>query len=347
MKLTRKKLAGLLLAVVLAVAAGWLLLAQYGLQMPDLEDLSAQLHALLPNTQAQWAQAAPTPTPSPDPAVEAAADPGPGQLQVYYLDVVQGDATLILAPDGDAVWAMLIDTGEYAYADGLTDALKGLGVARIDALVCTHPHLDHMGCMARIVQRFEIGALYMPLLPDDQVPATSGYEALLRAMSQKSLPATRLMEGTSIPCPAAMTLEALAPDPNALWDEVNDYSGVLRLTWGSTVFLFMGDAEKPVEQVLLYSGHELSADVLKVGHHGSSSSTSAGFLEAVRPGIAVISCGRDNQYGHPHREVRSLLEDRGVETYRTDLQQTILITSDGTTLAATPGLPSVARALFP
>lgn len=343
MKPSKKKLALLLLAVIAVAAVGWLLLSHYGLEMPevDLSSLAQDATALLPGGTSQWAQAAPTPGPA-----EETSPQSPGLLQVYFLDVGQGDATLVRAPDGDVTWTMLIDTGEYAYADGLTDALKGLGVNRIDALVCTHPHLDHMGCMARIVQRFEIGALYMPLIPDELVPTTSGYEALLRRMKEKDLAATRLAMGTVIPCPEALEIQVLSPDPEAVWEEMNDYSGVLKLVWGSNSFLITGDAEKPSEQVMLYSGQDLSAQVLRLGHHGSSTSTSVGFFDAVDPEIAVISCGRDNKYGHPHREVRALLEERGTPTYRTDQDHTILITADGTSLTVTTDLPSVAEKIW-
>ena len=338
MKNNRRKLTLILLGVVAVVAVGWLLLSHYGLEMPevDLSSLAQDAAALLPGSASQWAEAVPTPPPPEDTPAES-----PGLLQVYFLDVGQGDSTLIRAPAGDVTWTMLIDTGEYAYADGLTDALKGLGVTRIDALVCSHPHLDHMGCMARIVQRFEIGALYMPRIPDDQVPTTSGYEALLRRMKEKDLSATRLAMGTQIPCPEGMGIQVLSPDPNAVWDEMNDYSGVLKITWGANSFLITGDAEKPSEQVMLYSGQDLSAQVLRLGHHGSSTSTSVGFFDAVHPEIAVISCGRNNEFGHPHREVRALLAERGTPTYRTDQDHTILITADGVNLTVTTDLPSI------
>ena len=268
------------------------------------------------------------------------------QLAVYFLDVGQGDSALVRIPNGDEPFDMLIDTGEYAYADGLTETLQALEVDRIDALICTHQHTDHMGCMARIVQRFEIGEIYMPKLPSDVVPTTSAYEALLNAIKEKSLRANALYRGAEIDCPAGASIEVLAPERDADWDDLNNYSGVLRLSFGDTVFLFTGDAESASEKLILHIGEPLFADVLKCGHHGSRTSTSAKFLKAVAPDYAVISCGTDNSYGHPHKEVLEKLDKLGVEIFRTDQDGTVLAVSDGETIRFTVGLPSVREKEF-
>lgn len=272
------------------------------------------------------------------PLPEAPAGEG---LEVYFLDVGQGDSQLIRIPGEGGPFHMLIDTGEYEYADGLTDYLRGLGVQKLDALVCSHPHTDHMGCMARIVQRFEIGAVYMPRLPDEQTPTTSAYEALLNAIEKKGLRVKTLRAGTEIACPESASFAVSAPEKDAVWEDINNYSGVIRLTYGETSFLFTGDAEKQSEKVVLESGAELKADVLKCGHHGSSTSTSRKFLEAVDPDYGIISCGADNSYGHPHRETLESLEKAGVRIYRTDRDGTILVRSDGKQIAFETGLPSV------
>lgn len=277
---------------------------------------------------------------------ENAAVELPG-LGVYFLDVGQGDSALIRHSGKDGVWTMLIDTGEYAYADGLTDYLHDLGVERIDALVCSHPHTDHMGCMARIVQRFEIGAFYMPHVPEDMVPTTSAYEALLNAVSdKKGLAATALNYATVIDCPESLFIEVLAPRTDADWDDLNNWSGVIRLVYGETSFLFTGDAEAKSEKLILKDGEQyvwdLRADVLKCGHHGSKTSSSAKFLKAVNPAYAVISCGRDNDYGHPHEGTLEKLEKLGTKVYRTDEDGTVLAKSDGETIVWETGLPSVA-----
>lgn len=269
----------------------------------------------------------------------AAVDAEPPEgLEVYFLDVGQGDSELIRIPSGDGVFCALIDTGEYAYADRLTNALRSLGVERIDALICSHPHTDHMGCMARIVQRFEIGEVYLPRIPDGQVPTTSAYEALLNALEKKHLTAVELHSGTEISCPEGAKFQVLAPREGEAWEDLNNYSGVLRLTYGENAFLFTGDAEKGSEAHILEDGADVSADVLKCGHHGSRTSTSAKFLKAVNPRYTVISCGLENDYGHPHKETMEKLNRLGTVIYRTDTEKTILAKSDGTRIAFTTGL---------
>ncbi len=264
-----------------------------------------------------------------------------GPLEVYYFDVGQGDSQLIRIPGEGGYFNMLIDTGEYAYADGLTSRLRDLGVERLDALVCSHPHTDHMGCMARIVQRFDIGGLYMPMLPEDKAPTTAAYEKLLDAASEKGISITPLHEGTALESPAGSAFQVLAPEVDADWDGANNFSAVVRLVYGETAFLFTGDAEEESEEMILDDGNLLSADVLKCGHHGSSSSTSDAFLRAVDPLYAVISCETGNRYGHPHRETVKKLDDAEIITYRTDKDGTILAESNGSTITFTKDLPPV------
>lgn len=264
-----------------------------------------------------------------------------GPLQVYYLDVGQGDSELIRIPGETGYFNMLIDTGEYGYADGLTEYLSGLGVERIDALVCSHPHTDHMGCMARIIQRFDIGAVYMPLLPEDRTPTTTAYEKLLDAAEDKGLTINELHEDAIIESPPGSQFQVMSPRVDADWEGANNYSAVIRLVYGESSFLFTGDAEEESEEVILEDGYMLRSDVLKCGHHGSSSSTSDEFLEAVDPLYAVISCGEDNRYGHPHRETVKKLKDGKITAYRTDEDGTVLAESTGGSISFTTGLESV------
>ena len=274
-------------------------------------------------------------------ATSAAPLPEDGPpMQVHYIDVGQGDSQLARIPDEgsqDGYFNMLIDTGEYEYADRLTDYLRDLGVGCIDALVCSHPHTDHMGCMARIVQRFEIGAFYMPQLPEDQAPTTVAYEKLLDAVLDKGLTVTPLHEDAVIQVPAGARVQVMSPREDADWDGANNYSAVIRLAWGDASFLFTGDAEEDSEEIILADGYNPQADVLKCGHHGSSSSTSPEFLAAVDPLYAVISCGAGNRYGHPHHETLEALDAAGVITYRTDQDGTILAETTGGAITFTPG----------
>lgn len=263
------------------------------------------------------------------------------ELAVYFLDVGQGDSALLRIPNGEKPYYMLIDTGEYAYADGLTETLQSLGVEKIDALVCSHQHTDHMGCMARIVERFDIGGLYLPYLPAESVPTTSAYEALLTAVDETDTPVYALCRGAAIAVPESVEVSVLAPEEDAAWDDLNNFSAVIRLQYGDTAFLFTGDAETESENIILDNGDLLSADVLKCGHHGSKTSSSEKFLSAVFPDYAIISCGIDNSYGHPHEETLQKLQDLGAEIIETDEDGTILATSDGSTVSVTIGLPSV------
>lgn len=267
------------------------------------------------------------------------------ELVVYFLDVGQGNSTLVRIPNGDGTpYFMLIDTGEYEYADGLTETLQTLGVEQIDALVCSHQHSDHMGCMARIIQRFPVEEFYLPQLPDESVPTTAAYESLLQAAYESDLTVVALARGTEIDCPDTVSIDVLAPEPDAGWDDLNNFSGVLRLVFGETSFLFPGDAEQDSEAIMLENGAALSADVLLCGHHGSKTSGSQDFLSAVFPDYAIISCGLGNSYGHPHQETLEKLQELGTEILETDEDGTILAVSDGSTIRITTDLPSVPTA---
>lgn len=276
-----------------------------------------------------------------------AVSPGePVGLEVYFLDVGQGDSELIRyrTPEGGTFCA-LIDTGEYAYADGLTESLRDLGVEKLDYFIVSHPHTDHMGCAARIIQRFEVGRFCMPHVPEEMAPTTSAYEALLDALTDKGIIVDALNQAAVLDVPEGLSLDVLAPRENADWDDLNNWSGVLRLTYGETSFLFTGDAEKQSEKLIVEDaeayGWDLKTDVLKCGHHGSRTSSSASFLKAVLPEYAVISCGKDNEYGHPHKETLKKLNKLETEIYRTDQDGTVLAKSDGKAITWETGLPSV------
>lgn len=260
---------------------------------------------------------------------EAAADQN-SNLEVHYLDVGQGDSILIRMPNGIDTYVMLIDTGEQQYAQGLKDYLTELGIHRIDVLVNTHPHADHMGAMADIITEFEIGEIYMPMLTEEQLPTTRVYENLLDAILAKNMTVNPLYEGVYIDAPGDAQIEVYWPKQESSdVKELNNISGVLRLTYGNTSFMFTGDTEDVVEEELVSSGLDIAATVLKCGHHGSSTSTTNDFLQAVQPQLCVISCGAGNRYGHPNEEVLARLESYGCEVYRTDQQGTIIMETDG------------------
>lgn len=264
-------------------------------------------------------------------------DAKPRETQIYYLDVGQGDSELIRLKTGENI---LIDAGTPETAKELADYIENLGVKKIDSLIATHPHADHIGGMAQIVSRFSIGKIYMPRIPDSQIPTTETYEKLLTAIDQKGLKITAGKAGITVLDSGGEKLEILAPN-SAKYGGLNSYSIVTLLTVGEKRFLFTGDAESDSEKEMTAKGYDLRCDVLKCGHHGSSTSTSAAFLKAARPVSAVISCGVGNDYGHPDKEVVARLQKAGVTIYRTDRQKTILAECDGKTISFTAGLKSV------
>jgi beta-lactamase superfamily II metal-dependent hydrolase len=260
-----------------------------------------------------------------------------GELQVNYLDVGQGDAELIFLPDGTTV---LIDSGDQSCINYITDSLEDYGVEEIDILIASHPHADHIGCMATVVRNFDIGTIYMPKTSDSMTPTTVCYEKLLESIANKNLTVKTGKSGVTAYENGSVKLEFLAPNSSD-YSNLNNYSIVAKLTYGDTSFLFMGDAEQASLNEMLDNNVDLRCDVLKLGHHGSSNAISQAFMEAVQPTYGIISCGADNSYGHPHKEALSLLKQFDVTTYRTDEDNTIRATSDGKTITFQTGLPSV------
>ena len=226
----------------------------------------------------------------------------------------------------DGTKTLLIDAGTNDGAASLVSKLLQRGVHQIDVLIGTHPHEDHIGGMDTIIKNFAIGAIYLP----DVTSTTLSFEYVLAAISDKGLkisiprPVETLTLGQS-------TITFLAPNRSS-YDEINNYSIVTRLQLGNTSFLFTGDAQNLSEQEMLTLGFNLKSDVLKVGHHGSISSTSPAFLAAVSPRFGAIFVGKDNDYGHPHQETLQKLSAAGVKVYRTDLNGNIVFRSDGSSL---------------
>jgi competence protein ComEC len=244
-----------------------------------------------------------------------------GKLSVYFLDVGQGDSTLVLFSNK----SILIDAGEADMGDRVVRDLKALGVSRIDFLVATHPHSDHVGGMQKVLAAFPVGQVL-----DSGLPHTSStYEHFLETIEQKNIPYRVAEQGQTIDIDPALTIFVLSPPIERFSDDPNTNSVVLRISYGTVAFLFAGDMGGESENALVKSGYPLDAKFLKVGHHGSYSSTTSSFLERVRPETAIIMVGKDNPYGHPHQETLDLLKRYGVTVYRTDLDGTIVIRSDG------------------
>lgn len=248
----------------------------------------------------------------------AVSSEGNSDVSVHFLDIGQGDSIFVELPNGEC---MLIDAGVANKGEFIESYISESGYNKIDYLVATHPHADHIGSMAYIVSNMDIGQVYMPNVST----TTKTYEKLLEAIQQKGLKIKSAKAGMNIVEESDLSVDILAP-VKIDEDELNNCSIIIKITYGYDSYLFIGDAEK--EELDTVSS-DMSADVLKVGHHGSRTSTTEKFLEQVNPKYAVISCGADNDYGHPHKETIDLLEMLDVKYYRTDIEGTITITSDG------------------
>jgi beta-lactamase superfamily II metal-dependent hydrolase len=242
-------------------------------------------------------------------------------LSVYYLDVGQGDSELILFHNT----TILIDAGETEMGDRVVADLEQLGVTRIDLLVATHAHSDHIGGMQAVLNAFPVGRVL-----DAGVPSTSPiYEKFLQQIGKRQIPYSVAEQGETIDLDPALRILVLTPPKERLNDDLNQNSVALMISYGTTAFLFMGDLGGETEMALTKAGYSLDAQVLKVGHHGSEYSTSTAFLNRVHPQTAIIEVGADNPYGHPHNPTLRRLEAAGATVYRTDCDGTILVRSDG------------------
>lgn len=246
-------------------------------------------------------------------------------LKVHFIDVGQGDATLIQQINQDNTYNMLIDAGNNGDGGYLVEYLKDQGVKTLDYIIGTHPHSDHIGGLDDVIKGFQVGAIIMPKV----MANTRTFEEVMEAVSDKGLSITSPVPGTSYPLGEA-EFTILAPNSDD-YASLNDYSIANRIVFGSNSFIFTGDAEALSEEEILnnFNKRDLASDVFKLAHHGSSTSNTEDFLEAINPSYGIISCGQDNSYGHPHREIMAQLKARNILVFRTDLHGTIVINSDG------------------
>lgn len=239
-------------------------------------------------------------------------------LYVHYIDVGQGDSELVCC-NGEY---MLIDAGEPDASDAVLEYLDALGIDRLDYLVCTHGHSDHCGGLDAVVESLGVETVFTSPCAGD----SPSYEIFTDAVYDAGLELTVPVLGESYRLGEA-SFSFIGPLED--YDNLNDDSLVMRLEYGDTSFLFTGDMTSKAEKDLINDGADLRCDVLKVGHHGSSGSSCYQFLYEAQPGIGVISCEKGNSYGHPHEETLSRLNDADVTVYRTDLEGSIVIFSDG------------------
>ncbi len=242
-------------------------------------------------------------------------------LKVHYIDVGQADATLFQYSDQDKSYTILFDAGDWK-GDEVIDHLQAQEVSAIDLVVISHPDADHIGQLADLVQRFEVGEVWMSGNESSSQTFRRGVEAVINSDADYHEPRTG--EEYDI---GPLKIKVLYPD--TITGKSNEESISLLLTYGSTKFLFTGDAGKSDERNILNSGVDIGADILHLGHHGSNTSSDPAFIHAVDPEVAIYSAGINNSYGHPSQEVVSHIEDAGIKLYGTDKDGTIVVTSDG------------------
>ncbi|WP_440764146.1 ComEC/Rec2 family competence protein [Natronorubrum sp. DTA7] len=259
-----------------------------------------------------------------------------GELEIHHIDVGQADATLLVTPAGETI---LIDTGDWRQdGQGVIDYLEREGIDRIDHLVATHAHADHIGGHAAVIEHFEehgegVGAAY-----DSGVVHTSQtYERYLDAVEAYEIRLFEVSDGSTLPLEDdAVEASVRNPPDDGTGDRLHYNSIALSVAFGEFTYLTTGDAERDAEQRMVGAhGDDLAADVYQAGHHGSSTSSTDPFLDRVDPDVAVISSALESQYGHPHDEVLESFADRDIVTYWTAVHGDVVLTTDGTDVSVT------------
>ncbi len=245
-------------------------------------------------------------------------------VQVHFIDVGQGDCQLIV--DNDKV--MLIDGGENSQGYKVAKYIKSLNIDKIDYVVATHPHSDHIGGLDVVINEIDVNNIIMPKVTS----TTKTFEDLVLAIQKNDVNVIEPMVGDVINFDNT-TYTILGPNSDNYGDNLNNYSVIVRMDHEDVSFLFTGDAEKFAENEILNNGYNIDVDIFKAGHHGSSTSNSIDFLSAVSPSVVVFTVGEDNSYNHPHKEVLEELSKFTSKIYRTDKDGTVIIVSDGTSVS--------------
>jgi len=244
-------------------------------------------------------------------------------MVTHFIDVGQGDSILIQVNNKN----LLIDSGTSDSKQKLIRYLKNNNITKLDYVIATHPHEDHIGGMASIIKNFDIGEFYGPKV----IASSQSFEDMIRALRNKTLKINITKPYITLDLGPNTTCVMLSPN-STTYENMNDYSCVIKVSYKNSTYLFTGDAETIAEQELINNGYNLKAQVLKVAHHGGKTSTTQTFLNKVSPKIAVISCGVYNTYGHPNIETLNKLKKINSIIYRTDVDKNIILISDGTTI---------------
>ena len=243
------------------------------------------------------------------------------EIRVHFIDVGQGDCALVETPSGN----MLIDAGTPESRKAIFNYIDSLGISEFEYAIFTHPHSDHIGSASYLLNEYEFKNVILP----DAISNSVLYEELLDTLEKEGCSVILGEAGKNFTLDNA-TISLLAPRSYYYRDDLNDLSVVAKLTYKDVSFLFTGDAEEFSERQMIKYEDDLQADVLKVGHHGSNSSSHMSFLNAVNPGVAIISCAEFNDYGHPHDEVLERLESIDADIYATFEVGNIVVSTDGT-----------------
>lgn len=260
-------------------------------------------------------------------AVSAAAVSASEDLLVHFIDVGQGDSELLQFAGKN----MLIDAGDQDSGPGVTSYLRSHGVTSLNLVVATHPHSDHIGGLITVLNDFPVGQV----LDSGQTHTSQTFENYLNLIDQKNIPFTVAERGQTIDLDPSLQIEVLSPPATLFSGDLNQNSIVLMVTYCNVSFLFMGDAGIEAEDSIMAAGYDLQSDILKVGHHGSSSSSSSVFLSRVMPTSSIIEVGAGNDYGHPTQKTLNALSGIGSKVYRTDTNGNVEITTDGQTYTVT------------
>ncbi|MBR0120157.1 MAG: MBL fold metallo-hydrolase [Clostridia bacterium] len=249
-------------------------------------------------------------------------DYGENGIAVHYLYVGQGDCEIVIC-DGHA---MLIDSGEAGNENKIIDYLHTCGISELDYAVATHPHSDHIGSMPAVLENINTKNILMTSLPYELIPSSWCYSSLLSVISESKINFIEARAGLMFNLGGA-SVTVIAPA--VYGSDLNNTSIILRVDYKGGSYIFQGDAELEEEDSVLGTGVDIDCDVIKIGHHGASTSSGEKYLKAVSPKIAVISCGKNNEFGHPHDSTVKRIKFYTYRIYRTDLLSDITVVFDG------------------